>query len=122
RSRHWEQPPGEARRVAWPSRPRAESFLPEIQAAVTWDDDTWPVFALDCTAFTVGYNRKSLREFEGRRDILGDATLTSTPVGLRGRGVSHHELLYHRDRHRAVISTEPLTANEPRSETQETQK
>ena len=41
-----------ARRVAWPSRPRAESFLPEIRAAVTWGDDTWYAFALDCTPFT----------------------------------------------------------------------
>src|SRR6516162_4703584 len=48
-----------------------------------------------------GITESRVREFEGRRGILGDATVTSTPVGLRGRGVPRHERVYHRDRHRA---------------------
>ena len=49
-----------------------------------------------------GITESRVREFEGRGVILGDATVTITPVDLRGREVPHYELVYHRDRHHAA--------------------
>ena len=39
-----------------------------------------------------GITESRVREFEGRGGLLGDATVTITPVDLRGRGVPHYEL------------------------------
>ena len=51
--------------------------------------------------FLGGITKSRVREFERRRGILGDATVTSTPYGPRGRGVPRHERVYHRHPHRA---------------------
>jgi transposase len=48
-----------------------------------------------------GITKSRVRKVEGRRGILGDATVTSTPCGPRGRGVPRHERVYHRHPHRA---------------------
>jgi hypothetical protein len=35
------------------------------------------------------------RRVEGRRGILGDASVRSTPIGLRGRGAPRHDSVYY---------------------------
>ena len=51
--------------------------------------DTIPVMTQAVTenALYRGITRSCVREGERRRGILGDATVTSTPDGPRGRGV-----------------------------------